>query len=209
MIEKNLFRALPLVSFFAALLAMLHFFPDLANGLVHYLHERDLEDSQGYKSLYVIVTPVAIAYFLTWQLLLKDKIEWTTLFFLLLVLALFPLAIGLSQWLWNFLGWALMGVFLFGAIGCLLEVEDKNDPRLITMILIFLAYLGFRIFAEYKAIYDILLVGLYGTALLSDTIITLFIATKTDSKNPKIVFYCSVPLLLFVFFVSLAIVSFV
>jgi hypothetical protein len=209
MIEKNLFRALPIVSFFAALLTMLHFFPDLANRLVHYLHEIDLEDSQGYKSLYAIVIPVAIAYFLTWLLLLKDKVDGVTLFFLLLVLGFFPLAIGLSQWLWNFLGWALMIIFLFGAFVCYIGAEDQNAPKLILMLLIFLAYLGFRIFAEYKALYDILLVGVYGAALLLNAVTALFVATKTDSKNPKIVFYCSVPLLLFVFFVGLVVTSFV
>jgi hypothetical protein len=155
------------------------------------------------------VIPVTIAYILTYLLLLKDKIEGGMLIFQLFVLALFPIAIGLSQWLWNFLGWVLMAVFLFGAFISLFGEEDKNEPKLITMILIFLAYIGFRIFAEYKALYDILLVSIYGVALILDAVTALFIATKTDSKNPKIVFYCSVPLLLFVFFVSLAVVAFV
>ncbi|MDR2816940.1 MAG: hypothetical protein LBB62_09610 [Proteiniphilum sp.] len=216
---KNLFRVFPLISFFIALLAMIHFFPQSVGGIIDYLHDPDIDGSKGYLSLYYITILIAIVYIPAWLLLLKEEIKPADLILNLFALVFFPLAIGFSQWLWEVLGWIVMGFFLFIVAAMAGQDEDSdggmNGGVLGTLLLAFTGYLGFRIFSEYKALYDILLIGFYGVVLLSGVMTKLFVVSKEFAlenakqglRTSKMVFYYSVPVLLFLFFAGLWVVS--
>ena len=111
-------RSLPICAAALVYLIILRIYPEFVGDLHSYIVDSNPEEhfSQYGWSLYYIIIPFCIA--------ATSRIEyhWSAI----IALVVYPIALCLSYWLWELLGWVVMGVTLFGTVG-LVSTDDRND----------------------------------------------------------------------------------
>jgi len=123
-IEKNAYyylRSLPVFAGTLIYFIFLRIHPELVGALNSYITDSNPEDNfaQYGWSLYYIIIPFCIASFA------RIKSHWP----LALALMLYPIALSLSYWLWELLGWVVMGAYLMGLFTIALAADDRSDTK--------------------------------------------------------------------------------
>ena len=111
-VEKNAYYYLRSLPFFAGVVLFficLRNYPETVRNLNSYIVRSNPEEEFGTYgwSLYYIILPFCVAG------LSRVKIHWLPIAGLLL----YPVALSFSYWLWELLGWVVMGVYLMTIVG--------------------------------------------------------------------------------------------
>lgn len=207
-ITKNAYYYLRSLPLFAA--ALVYFFlmrihPEFVKNLNTYLVVSNPEEqfSQYGWSLYYIIIPFCIA------ALSRAQRHWP----MIIVLFIYPIALSLSYWLWELLGWAVMFFCLCGVAGAphIDGVDDKAHDILVGLSLVVsILYAILRILGGFGATHllglaDIGLVVLIGGYFVICAIIDVF---RFEEGYDTIVHPAGITLLyLFVLSVALLLMS--
>lgn len=168
MVSRNI-KAIPL--FVTLLLSVLYvlFNPDIANALSCYLDnktENGFIANHGW-SLYAFLIPAIGA------VLGRPKVMWRYI----VIMVVFPIALCFSYWLWELLGWLVMGVVLSIIVALFSTFSDEDlsdDWAALAMYFLGGAYLVLRVICYFAndallPFFDVAFMGLSALVCVADT----------------------------------------
>jgi hypothetical protein len=199
----NLFRAVPLL-----LLAAISLIVTLSLDSLYELSMEEAEDG-SWSSLYIVCGPLAImaimATILNWG---EKKERW---FLHVAFYLLYPLVVGLSIWLWELLGIALMVIFLLVFLfneSDFLEDEGSLSVFGIIGLVVGGGYIIARLATSHAGWTDVALLCIYGVFLLYNIIAAITTTEESvgvsgirTARHPAL--FLSIPFLISVFLLGM------
>lgn len=176
--RANAFRSLPVIAGALLFLMVLRYVPEVVNALYSYIANSNPEEGfslYGWKLYYVIV-PLCIAGFS------RPKQHWP----LMIILLLAPVVLALSYWLWEILGWVVIGAYFF-VIAILVFAFNAPMQIVVTATIAAVGYAILRILAIFGnehllGFADTGFIGILGGYMLVVGIMDVFRQVDEDDK---------------------------
>ena len=176
--RANVLRSLPVIAGALLFLVVLRYVPEMIDALSSYIVNSDPEEKfseYGWK-LYYIIVPLCIVG------LSRPKKNWPVILAILLA----PVILAFSYWLWEILGWVVIGVYFY-VIAILMLAFDASLLLVFTAGIAAVGYAVLRILALFGnehllGIADVGFIGLLGGYMLVVGIVDVFRLEDGDGK---------------------------